>query len=103
MRPASAVNRLARTERGRRNKKHVGGRGKTLTPGVSLSSAEMRVRSGERTVAKWFDATDDAMAALSVRWLRGWDVPPPSFQSGPLPVPKVSHGCHMLTFEIRES
>ncbi len=61
---AATVNRLARIERGRRNKKHPGGRGKTLTPGVSLSAGEMKKRSQERKVAKWFDDSDEALKTV---------------------------------------
>ncbi len=64
MTPAAA-NRLARIERGRRNKKHVGGRGKTLTPGVSLSPGERKKRSEERKVAEWFDALDEALEVVA--------------------------------------
>jgi hypothetical protein len=35
--------------------------------------------------------------ALSVSWPRGWDIPPPSFQSGPLSVPKRAHCSPLLT------
>jgi hypothetical protein len=90
MRPAPTVNRLARIERGRRTELQ---QGKKLVLPSGTSDGERKTernrRSEEYIVAEWFDATDEAapdavMAASSVRWPRGWDVP------GPL-VPVGSH------------
>lgn len=61
--------RLARVERGRRHERHIGGRGKTLTPGVSLSGFEMKARSEERIVAKWYDQAIGAAGFLAEH---GW-------------------------------
>ncbi len=35
---AATANRIARIERGRRTERHLGGRGQSLTPGISLSA-----------------------------------------------------------------
>ena len=80
MRPV--VNRLARIERGRR---HQDRRGANLTPGVT--SSEMRTRSEERTVAKWFDDTDEALDAVVAGLIGGRrlvreSVPAVSFPAG---------------------
>lgn len=91
-----AVYRLYRVERGRRTEKYE--RAGKVTPGVTISGDEKRIRTEEMLVAKWYDEDIDAEGFVLVSgWrkcvtearARGYGKPPiskPQLGNG-----KVSH------------